>query len=116
MSHTSCTAHEAARAGRWDRYLDPTTPGSFWPVEVVDGSRCTTRGGEAVRGERTPGTTSPAEWRPMGGIRHTEEDPLPATGRGEDPPAEKTSSEMTSIEHFLSDYAAVPAEPALPHR
>ncbi|HEV7756855.1 MAG TPA: hypothetical protein VGO94_13455 [Mycobacteriales bacterium] len=52
----------------------------------------------------------------MGGIRHTEEDPLPATGRGEDPPAEKTSSEMTSIEHFLSDYAAVPAEPALPHR
>jgi hypothetical protein len=63
------------------------------------------------------------ELRPMRSSRHPEREQTPTSRRGEDAPAERTSAEsssiqLSSIEHFLCDYAPVdrPPTPATSRR
>jgi hypothetical protein len=53
----------------------------------------------------------------MRGSRQSQQERIPTTRRGDDPPVVvKTAEEMTAVEHFLSDYAAVPAPPPTSRR
>jgi hypothetical protein len=54
----------------------------------------------------------------MRSSRHPEQERIPTTRRGEDAPPQKSSAQMSSVEHFLSDYAPIDhtATPVAPGR